>query len=429
MALLFPGLGVDYAGQSPEQLKSDITAAQAKLAAETRAASGDLTSSTGYGGGLSAFTNPYSLVDAGGWLSPLKDSAGPGGYGFNSGLGGNSEEQLAFKTSPSNAGLWAAGYDPSDPNLNYKLQEYMNANKLSKSDLDGFYKNNPNGTFANAMDWYFHDLGGRMGKSNNFLDTGIGSVIGTIGQFALGAVPVVGPALSAGLGAYLGQRNGGVLGGLLGAAGGYGAGKFGAGVATNGLTSTIGSAANSIGNFIQHPIDSIGNAITSAGSSISGLLGGNSGFTNPSGLGLTPSSLYNPASLGGTVAASNGLGTAGLGLLTPNLASLGGSAGLNAALGSGTISNGLGLVPQDLYNPASLGETASSGTTSNGPSATDYLQTAGKLGQLLAPGEEEGGLMGAGAPQSWGNKFAPFVSPYGQIELLRPQPFQSRILG
>jgi hypothetical protein len=333
----------------------------------------------------SASTNPYSLVDAGGYISPTKGAVGAGGYGFNSGLGGDSAAQLAFKKSPSNAGLWAAGYDPSDPNLNYKLHEYMKANSLSKSDLEGFYKNNPNGTFANAMDWYFHDLGGRMGKSNGFLDSTLGKVLSTAGQIGLGFIPGVGPALAAGLGAITGGLQGGIGGAILGGLGGYGSGSLGASLATNGIGGTINNAVSGFTNLFGGGATTNAAALGSGASLTSGLsnaanIGGVGGGLASGISALTP----NLASLGGASTLAAGLGgggslLSGIGALTPALASLGGATALSSALGNGAVNaaggGGFGVSDIPTPSPSSLNNSNSTqpiiNTTAAGATATN----------------------------------------------------------
>ena len=277
---------------------------------------------------VSPLPNPNA---SNGYLSPLRGQE-KYGWGFNGGLGNSAKTQQSLGKGPDGAGLWAAGYDVNDPNITAKLKAYQAANPDAQN-LNGFYKNNPNGSYTQAMDWYFRDISRRMSQSNNFLDSTLGSVLGAVGQIGLGFVPGVGPLLSAGLGAGLGAAKGGVLGGVLGGIGGYGSGSLGASLAANGIKGTIANTVNSV----------------------KGLFGSGGGFTNPAGLGLSAANMF-----GGTTA-SNGLGTGGLGLLTPNIKSLGGIAGLNSLLGSGTVSNGLGLTASMLYNPVTMGGTASSG--------------------------------------------------------------------
>lgn len=159
------------------------------------------------------------------------------------------------------AGLWTAGFDPNRVNQGpqeqsafiAQLNDYIAQNKINSGEF--FAKNpgiNPQSVTAplEVVDWWVRDQSRAQDKSNNFLDTTLGKIITAGAQVALGAIPGIGPALSAGLGAYTGQRNGGgVFGGLLGAASGFGAGKLGSSLATNGIKGTFTNLVDSAKDF------------------------------------------------------------------------------------------------------------------------------------------------------------------------------------
>lgn len=288
--------------------------------------------------------NPFTLVDYGGYVSPERGAV-KYGVGFGGGLGGDSATQQLFGKAPDLAGLWAMGFDQSDPNFNYKLWEFHNDKMKTDPDYKNYVtkeaaKNNWNLNDAQGItygaDWYYRDLARRMGKSNSFLDSTIGKILSPIAQIGLGFIPGVGPLLSAGLGAGIGASQNGLLGGVLGGLGGYGAGSLGASLATNGIGGTISNALDSVSNLF-------------GGS-------GGGGFTNAAALGngssLT-SGLSNAANIGGV----GGPLSSGISALTPNLGSLGGAATLGSQLGGGgALLSGIGALTPNL---ASLGGAAS----------------------------------------------------------------------
>lgn len=146
---------------------------------------------------------------------------------------------------------------------------------------------------ATHFDYGLREVGRSVQHKSNFLDSTFGKILHAIGTVALGAIPVVGPALAVAAGAL----NAGArtrpsgLGIGLGALSGYAGGVTGAGIASGinaagGVGSYLGNAATSAGNFIQHPITGISNALgggvsggTAAGaaSSAGGLIGGDAG--------------------------------------------------------------------------------------------------------------------------------------------------------
>lgn len=203
--------------------------------------------------------NPFQQVDPGNYASPTRGTS-RFGVGFGRGLGGDAQTQRLFGKAPDMAGLWAMGFDQTDPNFNRKLWAFHQDKMRTDADYKNYVtkeaaKNGWNLNDIQGMtygaDWYYRDLARRMGQSNNFLDSPLGKILSTVAQVGLGTLPMPGaPLLSAGLGAYTGQRKGGgVLGGLLGAATGYGAGKLGSNIATNGLGNTINSGINSVKNL------------------------------------------------------------------------------------------------------------------------------------------------------------------------------------
>lgn len=266
--------------------------------------------------------NPFTWVDAPNYKAPAKGTAG---YttGFGSGLWGDSNAG-GFNINQWGAGLWGAGLDPNDPNLGYRLWEFNNE-KMKSNDTDyqkrvkeqiakhGWDMNTQKG-LAEAVDWYYRDLGRRMDKSNSFMDSTLGKIISMAAPFA---VPGIGTALGlvgstgagvlgAATGAVMGGVQGGPLGAVLGGIGGFGAGGLANSVVTNGL----------------------GNTINNAVSGFTDMFGG--GSSAASGAGQAAST-----AAGGINAAANAVPGASTGITTP--------AGGAAIIGSGTADTITGL--------------------------------------------------------------------------------------
>lgn len=357
-------------------------------------------------------TNPYAWInDVGGYANPAKGAV-KYGVGFGTGLGGDAQTQQIFGKAPDLAGLWAMGFDQSDPNNNAKLWAFHQDKMKTDQDYKNYVtkeasKNNWNLNDIQGItygaDWYYRDLARRMGKSNNFLDSTLGKIIATAGQIGLGFVPGVGPALSAGLGAYTGQRNGGgILGGLLGAAGGYGAGKLGANIAANGLSNTISSGLNSIQNLFgggeltsinqYFPADIAKRAITSASLLPLGAAArlGQSGLNIPS-----PNKVKNITDQWGDYTTSSSGSGNYADVAQPTTPQTGNPLG---GLATGLLA-GIPLIS---------GQTSSPTQQSASTSSQLALPT-------LATAEADAGILGPG----WGGKFDKFKSPYRQTQLTK----------
>lgn len=167
-----------------------------------------------------------------------------------------------------------------------------------------------------------------------------GNIIKQLAPVVIGAVTGQ-PWLAAAAGAGLGATGGGGLkGAALGGLSGYGGGSLGnwganALTSAGGISGALSSAGDGIGSFLEHPIDSIGSAIGSAGTNLSGLLSGSGEAANAAGSGvdssgglLTQAGKDYQSIIGG--AGSSTAGNAG-GLFT---------AGSPAASASGLVSGG-----------------------------------------------------------------------------------------
>lgn len=242
---------------------------------------------------------PAAAVNTSGYTAPSK-GATKYGVGFGTGLGGDSATQQLFGKAPDLAGLWAMGFDQSDPGFNSKLKAF-HTDKITN---DADYKNyvtkeaaknnwdlNTDQGRTYGADWYYRDLARRMGKSNSFLDSTIGKILNVGAQVAAAFIPGVGPYVSAAIGATTGGITGGFKGAVLGGIGGYGIGKGVQYVAQGGLTSLFSksapiidgtTAASSTVNGVSVSVPSTGAAtagpslLSKAGSALKGAVSSNS---------------------------------------------------------------------------------------------------------------------------------------------------------
>lgn len=328
------------------------------------------------------------------YLSPLQGTP-RGSALFNAGFGANNSNPI--NVDEWGAGLWSAGYDPNRINQGPaesaaylgQLRDYAAQNNV---DLSGYYKNAPGkqGTdagYVDAMDWYFRDQSRRQDKTNNFLDTTLGKVLGGIGQVGLGFIPGVGPALAAGAGGLLGARKGGLLGGLLGAAGGYGAGSLGSSLATHGIAGTATNALNSVKGFFGGATPSAGSAAVGAGGALNSI------------------NQFFPADIAARSVTSAGLLADTAGRLGPVVA---------AAHGNPPI-------PE-----RSVAERA--GGALNG--LQSGLQLAGLTSGLLGSGtpEDESSSAIPAGPE-WAGKFQKFQNPYAPTQKRMRKGIVSNIIG
>lgn len=179
------------------------------------------------------------------YVAPTKGQV-RGSSKFGAGFGARNGNP--FNINEAGAGLWAAGYDPSDPDILSKVTAYGAANPGAAASIRKQQAKTGQDLTA-ATDWFFRDQARAQDKDNSFLNSTLGKILVAGAQVALGAIPGIGPALSAGLGAGVGFSQGGVVQGLLGAATGYGAGSFGSSLATKGLSGTVSSAVDGVKNF------------------------------------------------------------------------------------------------------------------------------------------------------------------------------------
>lgn len=210
--------------------------------------------------------NPFSLVDAGGWAAPQKGEARYGSM-FASGLGerqGNRVDNTQW-----GSGLWAAGYDPYDPNIGHKLWDWSSKDPGYNEKVGDYWKNNQKSGNArndlvNSADWYYQDLARRMDKDNKFGSTTFGKILGTIGPLAAGFIPGIGPLTQAAIGAGIGGATNGVKGAILGGVGSLIGPSIKLPGGLGGALRAPGAAISSVAKQFSNPM-TLGRAVASKG--------------------------------------------------------------------------------------------------------------------------------------------------------------------
>lgn len=401
----------DIAKQSPQMAKaitdyqSGITnpLIQQRVQAASGSMSEELSGITPYAldpGKTYGYVNPYFTE---GYSSSAKEGAvGYGGAKFGAGSGADAR----FDPGTFGSGLWSMGIDYKDKNAAEAAQKWYDKQpKAAREEIDSYWKNNKKSGNAaqdimQAVDWRQQDVARKIQKENGFLDSTIGQIVSTLGQVALGAVPGIGPILSAGMGAITGGLQGGGLGAVLGGLGGYGSGQLGSSLATNGIQGTINNAVSGFSNLfgggaapISTPslnaanvVQGVGGAVNAAANAVPGLSSGVGAASLAASLGPSAGSAAGllPAGAGGiSTAAGAGLGA--------TVAQAAGQAGVSAATGGSvptggaTAPTGTGAAPISTpsANPAStvagVGGSALGGTSTVG-SILGLLGGSGGLG-------------------------------------------------
>lgn len=168
-------------------------------------------------------------------------TVGPGGAKFGAGAGGPNR----FDFTQYGGGLWSIGIDPNSPTVKQDVQRWYDSQPAAvKAEVQKGMRNQPGrgsiDPLVYAADWRSRDVARKIQKSNKFLDTTLGKVLGTAATIGAGFLPggqLLAPAVGAGLGGAKGGLKGAVLGGLGGYAAGQGAGFLkGAAGKAGGLT-------------------------------------------------------------------------------------------------------------------------------------------------------------------------------------------------
>jgi hypothetical protein len=206
-----------------------------------------------------AITNPFSVFVYGqrlpkDYTAPVRhQTVGPGGVKFGGEPGARALGATNGNPIPSGvegAGLWAYGIDPRDPKSLYFAWDYAKNHMGPKGAFreysqylwpvsesggntsfgpDAYYRKvlDPNVAVGllKKVDWHIRDTARKIDKSNSFMDTVVGQLLGAaITGWAGGYSPWLGAVFGAATGS---QRGGGsALGALSGAIGGALGGVF-----------------------------------------------------------------------------------------------------------------------------------------------------------------------------------------------------------
>jgi hypothetical protein len=156
-------------------------------------------------------------------------TVGPGGAKFGAGAGGPNR----YDFTQYGSGLWSVGIDPNAPDARAQADRVIaNMKPAERAEVMAAVNRNQPGrgnrdAVVYGLDARQRDVARKIQKSNSFLDTTLGKVLGTVATIGAGFLPggqFLAPAVGAGLGGAKGGLKGAVLGGLGGYAAGQGAG-------------------------------------------------------------------------------------------------------------------------------------------------------------------------------------------------------------
>ena len=236
-------------------------------------------------------------------------TVGPGGAKFGQGAGGPNR----FDFTARGAGLWSIGIDPNAPDAEAQAQRWFSSQPaaVQAEVRKGLASNN--NSLAQAADWRSRDVARKIQKSNSFLDTTLGKVLGTAATIGAGFLPggqFLAPAVGAGIGGAKGGLKGAVLGGLGGYAAGQGAGflkgaagKAGGAAAFKAAPGTFaknvgGQAASAAKQAVTKPFTALkGGATTGAERALAQQAPAQAGGLGAPSMASLRESFYTPASL------------------------------------------------------------------------------------------------------------------------------------
>jgi len=256
-------------------------------------------------------------------------TVGPGGAKFGAGAGGPNR----FDFTQYGGGLWSIGIDPNSPTVKQDVQRWYDAQPAAvKAEVQKGMGNQPGrgsiDPLVYAADWRGRDVARKIQKSNKFLDTTLGKVLGTVATVGAGFLPggqFLAPAVGAGIGGAKGGLKGAVLGGLGGYAAGQGAGFLkGAAAKAGGLkafTAAPGAFAKNVGGqavtaakqAVTKPLTALkGGATTGTQRALAQQAPAQAGGLGAPSMASLGESLYTPASLAPGAAEAAAAATPGL---------------------------------------------------------------------------------------------------------------------
>jgi hypothetical protein len=181
--------------------------------------------------------------------SPSRTSAqtqtGPGGARFGMGAGGPNR----FDFTQLYSGLWSIGIDPNSPTLKQDVQRWYDSQPANvRAEVQRGMGNQPGrgsiDPLVYATDWRARDVARKIQKSNSFMDSTFGKILGTALPLGLGMVAApLGIGASAAIGGATGGLKGAVLGGIGSAI------APGVGIPTGALSAPIKAATSMASRF------------------------------------------------------------------------------------------------------------------------------------------------------------------------------------
>jgi len=146
-------------------------------------------------------------------VAGARGAVGPGGARLGMGAGGPNR----FDHTQYGGGLWSIGIDPSASDVDARVQQWFDSQPANvQAEVRKGLAGGKSLTWA--ADWRARDVARKIKKTNGFMDSTLGKILGTVAPIAVGFIPGIGTAAQIGLGAALGGARGGVKGALLGAA-------------------------------------------------------------------------------------------------------------------------------------------------------------------------------------------------------------------
>jgi hypothetical protein len=184
---------------------------------------------------------------------------GPGGAKFGAGSGGSAR----FDHTARGGGLWASGFDQSDPGIGGQVKAWYGSQAANvRGEVDKYFtganasKRGTEAGLVEAVDWRQRDVARKIQKENGFLDSTFGKILVTAAQIGV-TLATGNPYAATAIGAVTGGVKGGIKGAALGGLAGYGVGTGTQFVAGGGISRTFNTllgkgASSSVSGVTQN---------------------------------------------------------------------------------------------------------------------------------------------------------------------------------